>query len=312
MLSDPHNTDLAAVILNWNHTDDTIACAKRLEAWADPPTIWVVDNGSHGDAAQRLQQALPAAHILLNKTNLGFGGGNNTALTEVLAEWRKTQHPTHILLLNNDAVLTEATTQHLLSAMQAQPRIALLGTVIADTALTHARGALASYGGKDVVRWIDTRHHTPPSPAEHDIADVFYVPATAAILRTKALAEIGLLDPDYFFSIEMADWCVRARALGWRTCIHLGTRVSHDVQRTGSVRNSLHVYYNVRNRFLFLRKQPYPHKAAWVLMWVWRTFYAAMTALVTGQWQRTRVLLTALRDGVTGKTGLAASWLQPK
>ena len=303
---------LAAIILNWNHTDDTLACVQRLQAWQHPPQIWVVDNGSDGDAAERLHQALPAAHLIFNKTNLGFGDGNNAALAEVLAEWRKTQHPEYILLLNNDAVLTEPVAQQLLAALQAQPRIALLGTIIADTTLMHTRGALASYGGKDIVRWIDTRHHEQPSANTEDIADVFYVPATAAILRTQALAEIGLLDPDYFFSIEMADWCQRARTLGWRTGIHLGTQVSHDVQRTGDIRNSLHVYYNVRNRFLFLRKFPWPHKTIWRLMWLWRTGYAALTALVSGQWQRTRVLLAALRDGWLGKTGIAPAWLQPK
>ncbi|NJM42616.1 MAG: hypothetical protein HC853_18685 [Anaerolineae bacterium] len=65
--------------------------------------------------------------------------------------------------------------------MHSHPRIALLGTVIKDTELLHARGALASYGGKDVIRWIDMRNHQRPS-ATHaeapDIADVFYVPAT--------------------------------------------------------------------------------------------------------------------------------------
>jgi GT2 family glycosyltransferase len=306
------STSLAAVVLNWNHTDDTIACVKRLQAWAHPPLTWVADNGSSGGAAERLQQELPETHIILNKTNLGFGGGNNAALTEVLVGWRKTQHPAYVLLLNNDAVLTEASAQQLLHVMQAEPSIALLGTVIVDTALTRAGGALVTYGGKDVVRWINTRHQASPAATQGEIADVFYVPATAAIVRTQALAEIGLLDPDYFFSIEMADWCERARQLNWRTCVNLGTRVSHDVQRTGAVRNSLHVYYNVRNRFLFLHKQPWPHKTAWQLMWVWRTFYAATTALITGQWQRVRVLLAALRDGLMGKLGIAPAWLQPK
>jgi GT2 family glycosyltransferase len=303
---------LAAVVLNWNHTHDTIACVKRLQAWENPPLVWVADNGSSGDAAEQLQQELPEAHILLNKANLGFGGGNNAALAEVLAEWHKTQRPHYVLLLNNDAVLTESTAQQLLDVMQTQPRIALLGTVIVDTALTHAGGTLLTYGGKDVVRWIDTRHHTPPNATQDEIANVFYVPATAAILRTQALAQVGLLDTDYFFNVEMADWCARARALGWRTCVHLGTRISHDVQRSGSARHGLHLYYNVRNRFLFLHKQPYTHKTAWRLMWVWRAFYAAMTALVTGQWPRTRVLLLALRDGLAGKTGMAPAWLQPK
>ncbi|NJM42617.1 MAG: hypothetical protein HC853_18690 [Anaerolineae bacterium] len=124
--------------------------------------------------------------------------------------------------------------------------------------------------------------------------------------------EVGLLDPDYFYGVEMADWCQRANRLGWRTCVHLNTRVSHDVKRSGAVRNSLHVYYNVRNRFLFLRKQPRRNKTGWVLMWVWRAVYAASTALVQGQWQRTRVLLLALKDGLAGKGGIAPAWLQPK
>ncbi|NJM42615.1 MAG: hypothetical protein HC853_18680 [Anaerolineae bacterium] len=68
---------MAAVILNWNHTDDTIACASHLQSWASPPQVWVADNGSKGNAIAKLLLALPNAYLLDNKANLGFGGGNN-------------------------------------------------------------------------------------------------------------------------------------------------------------------------------------------------------------------------------------------
>jgi hypothetical protein len=78
------------------------------------------------------------------------------------------------------------------------------------------------------------------------------------------------------------------------------------------MRNTLHAYYSVRNRFLFLRKQAYPHKQGWVLMWLWRSCYAILTSVLFGQWTRARALMAAIRDGLMGKTGIGPNWLHPK
>jgi hypothetical protein len=78
------------------------------------------------------------------------------------------------------------------------------------------------------------------------------------------------------------------------------------------MRNTLHAYYSVRNRFLFLRKHAYPRKWLWGWMWVWRGLYATATSLVFGQWLRARALLAAVWHGLAGKAGMAPNWLQPK
>lgn len=298
------------MVLNWNHTDDTLACVRRLQAWQHPPEIYIADNGSHGNAVARLKEALPNVCVIANQANLGFGGGNNAALTQIVAAGS----PAFVLLLNNDAELSEDTIQTLLQSLTAHTNIAILGTVIQDSpsGQSNAPAFFTSYGGKDVVRWIDTRNHEQPTNTSDNLFDVPYVPATAAVMRTQALQQVGLLDPGFFFSIEMADWCYRARQLGWRTCIHLGACVQHDVGRSSAMRNTLHAYYSVRNRFLFLRKHAYPRKWLWGWMWVWRGLYATATSLVFGQWLRARALLAAVWHGLAGKAGMAPNWLQPK
>ena len=294
------------VILNWNHTADTVECAKSFRTWAAPPTLFLVDNASDDAAEDVFRAQIPAARVLMNPANLGFGGGNNAALQMCVREWQNKQTPAYVLLLNNDAVLTEATANTMLEHLQHNPNIGMLGTAIQDTVALGRDGAVVSYGGRDVLRWFDTRERTRPHGDA--LRDVFYVPATAAMLRTQALADVGLFDTDYFFGMEAVDWCVRACDRGWRTVIAPDLTVVHRVERSGSARNTLHAYYSVRNRFLFIHKRLKKQglrRLMWLLRWTWRALLAAADAIVHGQTRRAQALMAALVDGLGNRGGRA-------
>jgi hypothetical protein len=90
---------------------------------------------------------------------------------------------------------------------------------------------------------------------------VNYVSGTVFLARSSILREIGLLDEEYFFSGETADICKRARDRGHMVCVHLEAVAEHDTHRTPHhLRDTLYVYDNLRNRFLYVRKH-YPRKA---------------------------------------------------
>ena len=158
-----------------------------------------------------------------------------------------------------------------------------------------------------MLKYFDTRER---QQYQNKLCNVYYVPATAAIMRMKAIEQVGLFDTDYFFGMEAADWCVRAREADWLTAILPNLTVTHHVERTGDVRNTLHAYYSVRNRFLFIRKRCKTNKAAWTLRWVWRTSLAATDALRRAQPMRARALWAALSDGLHNRGGPAPVWIR--
>ena len=62
---------------------------------AFPYQSWVVDNASSDGSLALLEREYPDVRVLRNTENLGFAGGNNTALREVTTPYA--------VLLNNDA-----------------------------------------------------------------------------------------------------------------------------------------------------------------------------------------------------------------
>jgi len=86
------------VVLNWNGQrllpDCLDALAKQdldRTAWQ----AWVVDNASTDGSLDLLTRDYPWVHVVHNPANLGFAGGNNTAM--------RTAATPFIVLLNNDA-----------------------------------------------------------------------------------------------------------------------------------------------------------------------------------------------------------------
>ena len=109
---------LAVVIVNWNRYAETARCVADLLDWRSPPEIWVVDNASSDGSASRLRAGFPSIHTLVASENLGYGGANNLALSEIDARYA--------LLLNNDAGLEEAAARALCRALDTSPDLAIV------------------------------------------------------------------------------------------------------------------------------------------------------------------------------------------
>ena len=75
-----------AVTLNWNRPQDTLACVESLLAQTyDNLAVLVVDNGSTDDSVAQIGARFPQVELIVNETNLGFGGGMNVGLRRALA-----------------------------------------------------------------------------------------------------------------------------------------------------------------------------------------------------------------------------------
>lgn len=84
------------VVVNWNGAHLLPDCLTALDRQStDAFQTWVVDNGSGDGSVALLERDFPQVRVLLNPANLGFAGGNNTALREVTTPYA--------VLLNNDA-----------------------------------------------------------------------------------------------------------------------------------------------------------------------------------------------------------------
>ena len=85
------------VTVNWNGERLLRGCLDALarQQTSAPFLTWVVDNASTDQSVALLEREYPWVRVIRNTENLGFAGGNNTALRQVTTPYA--------VLLNNDA-----------------------------------------------------------------------------------------------------------------------------------------------------------------------------------------------------------------
>lgn len=293
---------VAVVVVNWARLDEPVEAAVAALRWrALDPLVIVVANECDPTRAERLRREAPGAQLLANPHNLGFAGANNRALRELLARRTDGDAPMGALLLNSDAVLSESAAEAMARALAERPGLAAVGVALREA-------GRMSFGGRDISLAWNTRSLAPPAPIPV-LIDAEYVPGAAALLRLDAVAAVGLLDEDYFFSGEMADWCDRARAAGWHCGVLTSHVVEHAARDSAALRDVLYAYYSLRNRFVFIRKRARPRARVWA--WAARGARMGASALARGRMAQARAMFAAVADGLRGRMGRAPDWLQP-
>ena len=92
------NPSVAIIIVNWNSYSFTFDCITSLKKCNYPNfKIILVDNGSTDFSIEKLSKDFKEIDIIKNKSNLGFTGGNNIAISRALKE-----NFDYVMLLNND------------------------------------------------------------------------------------------------------------------------------------------------------------------------------------------------------------------
>lgn len=197
--------DVAVVLLNFNGADDTLACLESLAVLQSTPgAIYVVDNASGDDSAERIRQAFPSVNVWVNPSNLGFGAGLNPILLTLLGDsfqW--------IWLLNNDTRAEPGTLESLLVHARQHSVAGAVGARLVDMEPPYA---IQTWGGGRIGWWRGhSRHFIAQVPDER----LDYLTGASMLLRTEALRQTGLFDPRYFLYWEDVDLCLRLRACHW-------------------------------------------------------------------------------------------------
>jgi len=267
---------------------------RAIAAWQRvQPVIYVVDNGSVDGSAAEIAGCCPGARLIRSDCNRGFAGGTNLGIAAALDD-----NADPILLLNNDAAIDEQDVQRLAMALAADEQLGAVAPLLYDG---DAGQRLLSAGGRNIGRHIHTHVVLPPS-ARAPVA-VDYVPGTVALVRAAVFREAGLFDETYFFSGEMADLCERARRLGYISAVDPSARAHHTLSRSSELRETLHAYYILRNRFLFVRKFMRVERVLRYAFWIAYGVAASLQAALTGRPAQARALRLGLIDGLRGCFG---------
>ena len=293
--------NLFVVLVNWRNTTQTVECAAALKRWTKlKPTVVIVDN----ESTEATQRALNAGgfgdKVVCSPANSGYGGGNNLGVACAAHDAGSA-----ILLLNSDVELTEASVEKLLARLERDPKLVIVGPILAET----SNGGTRTFaGGRDMARHGRTRVAVDASRlgeiSGFPLIDVDYVPGTVFLTRGAVFRDVGPLDEEFFFSGEIADFCRRARNKGYRLRVDLEAKAHHVTGADNvNLRDTLYAYYSLRNRFLNVRKHHDQAKLRYFVFWSLMAARGATAAVVRGQFRRVRAIGLAWSDGVFGRYG---------
>jgi GT2 family glycosyltransferase len=245
---------VVAVIVHWQDPSDTLGCVESLAGEPDVATI-VVDNGSREPVGPLLASRAPQVTCLLSEKNRGYAGGANLGMRAALAGGADV-----VLLLNNDVRVRHGAVAAALRVLDGDARVAAVGAKVLTredpSRLWLAWGrvtwrqSLVALEGADV----------PDGPRFAQQRDVEWIGGCTMWMRAAALERIGLLDETFFAYHEEVDWCVRARALGYRVVYAPDAVVTHTGRGTAGGSRSVRIrkYFAARNTILFARKHAGP------------------------------------------------------
>lgn len=213
---------VVAVVLNFNGADDTLACLESLaQMQPGPGTAHIVDNASDDDAVTRIRAAFPGVQVSVNESNLGFGGGLNPVLEDLIQDG-----PEWIWLLNNDTRVAPDALARILEHASAHPDAGAVGTRILDM---HPPHATQTWGGGRIAWWRGSSRHCTTETGDEKLD---YITGASVLLRVAALRDAGLFDPRFFLYWEDVDLCLRMRRRGWKLTVAAEAAVYHRLSGT--------------------------------------------------------------------------------
>lgn len=264
-------------------------------------SIVVVDNGSANVAEVHDLAPAVGAHVIANKENLGIAAAQNQGVA-----WAQTHGYSHILLLDQDTILTPGVVLDLsknLAALEIEHGgVAAIGPAYYEINSNQQTRAYRADGL--CLSRIPLQNEIRPLASDSIIASGSLIPLTV-------LEKVGGFREDLFIDLVDVEWCFRARTAGYKSFLSPTATVQHRLGvgtvKIGARQIAVHVpirnYYWVRNA-LWLARQPFT-PLAWRLYFISRSlaFLAAYTAVADRRGLRLRLMGRGLQDGLRGRLG---------
>lgn len=251
-------------ILDYNSQAKTLACLASLEKieCLDFTLSVVIINNSPGTIINLKQEKYKnfSLHIINNKFNNGFAGGQNTGI-----EYALKQKADFILILNNDTIVSYNLLKNLLVPLiNSQTNgISVPKIYFTNGHEFHKKQYKAEELGK--IIWyaggsIDWKNvvglHRGVDEVDSGQYDTMVETETATgccmLIKREVLEQTGKFDERYFLYYEDADLSMRVKKTGFKIIYQPDGIIWHDnAGSTGGSGSSMQDYYISRNRLLF-------------------------------------------------------------
>lgn len=230
-----------AVILTYNHVEDTLECLQSLGAQTYKNMRGlVVDNGSKDNTPALVREQFPHVQVVETGQNLGVPWGYNIGFSIALEAGA-----TYVLMLNNDTILAPDLLENLVKASELDGAV---GVAMPKVLYYDEPNIIWAAGG----RWRlfppaivilgegkDERKHMVESQS------LEFALSCGLLIHRQAFVKAGLFDPGYFFYFDDWDFSERVRANGLKILYVPMAKMWHKVSRTTRQSGNQAFFYQV-------------------------------------------------------------------
>jgi GT2 family glycosyltransferase len=249
----------SVIIPNWNGARHLPTCLNALRAQTYPAVeVIIADNASSDGSGALLTRDYPEVRLVQLATNQGFTGACNAGMRAARGEY--------LALLNNDTEVDPGWIAAVVDCFARHPEAGMVASrMMLFDRRDHFHTAGDFYG---VDGWPGNRGAWQRDVGQYDREEhVFSACGGSAAYRRTMLDQIGLLDDDFFFSMEDVDLGWRAQLAGWQCVYAPAAVVYHHLAATGGITGS---FYDGRNAiFILLKDVPGP---------LWRKYWRRILA----------------------------------
>lgn len=259
---------VSVIIVSYNTRDLTVKSIKSAYASsgfkAGDIEVILVDNNSADDTVAYVKKHLPEVHLIANRENRGFGGGNNQG-----AEAAKGKY---LLLLNTDAFLGKDSLRVLTDVLEKHNDIVSVGPQLryADDRLQLSGGYLPTPAR--VMAWMWWLDKLPiikkffPTPyhvfdlAWHTKAHYpeWLMGACVLFRRDEFLAAAGFDDKIFMYAEEVELYRRLKNSLGKKVYFTPKTKVVHLGRASSNKANAFVLIHELKG-IEYIYEKHYPH-----------------------------------------------------
>jgi rhamnosyltransferase len=238
------STAVSAVVVTYRPDIDRL---RALLAAIGPQLghVYVVDNGD-GTAAREIGPTAGSTRVMALGANLGLAAAQNAGLQAAFGDGA-----CHVLLLDQDSIARPGMVDELLAVdsrlREAGESVAAVGPLAPSRS---DPGGFVSFG------WFRYRVSAPPYAGDWVWCDMLI--ASGSLINRAAFEHVGPMDESLFIDKVDTEWCLRARARGYRLAgatragleHRLGDEDRRHPLRTGrsiAVHAPFRYYYMARN-----------------------------------------------------------------
>jgi|GEM_PF-1641380 len=213
----PIKTSIVSIILvTYNQIEYTLKCIESIERFTTVNyELIIIDNASNDNTISAIKDKEKIT-IIQNKENLGFPNAVNIGIRAAAGK--------HILILNNDTVVTKGWLDRLIDVADSNEKIGIVGPIS-----NIVSGVQIDKNAK--YQSIEEMHKYAEKVSKENKGQVQQFPRVAflcTLIKREVINKIGGLDERFSpGNFEDDDFCLRAQLAGYKTVIAKDVFIHH-------------------------------------------------------------------------------------